>query len=376
MKRQRVCLGDLCTLVKGVSPISKTLPGQYTLVTTGEEHKTSATFQFDTEAVCIPLISSTGHGHASLKRVHYQTGKFALSNLLAAVLVKDTSVLSTKYLMRYLMFVKDRLIVPLMTGAANMTISLERLATVPVVFPSLAEQERIVSLLDRTYNLRKLRDQIDNRSKELVPAIFYKMFSVEKFKAVRVGELTTLVTSGSTPRGGEEVYLNEGPYFIRSQNVQMNRFDLSDAARLPLNVHEQMERTKVAEGDVLLNITGASIGRVAWVDHLNREANVSQHVCLIRPKADILNATYLSVFISLESTQRFILQIQTGASRQALNHQQVRDLEIPLPPVTLQKEFSKMIAEIRELEIAQTTSRKRLDDLFQSMLHRAFEGEL
>ena len=148
MKRQRAQLGELCNLIKGNSPISKTPPGPYTLVTTGEEHKTADTFQFDTEAVCIPLISSTGHGHASLKRVHYHSGKFALANLLAAAIVKDYSVLSAKFLGRYLMFTKDRLIVPLMTGVANMSISLDRLATVPVEFPPLVEQERIVKRLD------------------------------------------------------------------------------------------------------------------------------------------------------------------------------------------------------------------------------------
>src|SRR5690349_21719129 len=123
MKRQRAPLGELCDLVKGTSPISKTPPGQYPLVTTGEEHKTADSFQFDAEAACIPLISSTGHGHASLKRVHYQAGKFALANLLAAALIKDHSLLSAKFLAQYLMVTKDRLIVPLMTGAANMSIS-------------------------------------------------------------------------------------------------------------------------------------------------------------------------------------------------------------------------------------------------------------
>ena len=70
MKRTRASLGELCTLVKGTSPISKTPPGAYPLITTGEEHRTAESYQLDGEAVCIPLISSTGHGHASLKRVH------------------------------------------------------------------------------------------------------------------------------------------------------------------------------------------------------------------------------------------------------------------------------------------------------------------
>ena len=102
MKRQRVSIGELCRLVRGTSPISKTPPGPYPLVTTGEERKTANSFQFDTEAVCVSLISSTGHGHASLKRIHYQSGKFALANLLAAALVKDDSTLSPKFLTRYL----------------------------------------------------------------------------------------------------------------------------------------------------------------------------------------------------------------------------------------------------------------------------------
>ena len=250
------------------------------------------------------------------------------------------------------------------------------LSAVIVSVPPLVEQDRILKLLDEADELRKLRAQADNRADILIPALFHAMFGGGKFKSACVGELTSLVTSGSTPRGGDEVYTTEGPYFIRSQNVRMNRLDLTDAARLPADVHAQMTRTKVSVGDVLLNITGASIGRVTWVEKLDREANVSQHVCLIRPKSELLNSTYLSVLISLPATQRFILQIQSGASRQALNHKQVRTLEIPLPPISLQKEFTQRVREIRELEASQATSRTRLDALFQSMLHRAFNGEI
>lgn len=250
------------------------------------------------------------------------------------------------------------------------------LSAVTVVVPPLSEQNRIVNLLDQADSLRKTRAEADSRTAALIPALFHEMFGNSRFTRVPVGELTSLVTSGSTPRGGREVYVNRGPYFIRSQNVQMNRFDLSDVACLPAAVHEQMARTKVKSGDVLLNITGASIGRVAWVDTLDREANVSQHVCLIRPILESLDSVYLSVFISLPTTQRLILQVQAGASRQALNHQQVRALEIPLPPIRLQREFSQHVTDGRELEAAQAISRRRLDDLFQSLLHRAFSGQL
>jgi type I restriction enzyme S subunit len=245
-----------------------------------------------------------------------------------------------------------------------------------VPLPPIAEQERLVRILDEAEALRRLRAKAEERTTEVIAALFRDMFGFAEFRRASLGDLTSLVTSGVTPRGGDAVYVNEGPYFIRSQNVLMNRLDLSDAVCLPNDVHDQMRRTKVAEGDVLLNITGASIGRVAWVAGLDREANVSQHVCLIRPKTDLLNPVYLSVFVSLPSTQYLILQVQAGASRQALNHQQVRGLEIPLPPIEHQHAFAAHVAELRALEAAQTANRKRLDDLFHSLLHRAFQGEL
>jgi type I restriction enzyme S subunit len=276
-------------------------------------------------------------------------------------------------------FVRSRSFVELLvkstTGANYPATTDGEVRAVAVPVPSLAEQNRIVRLLEAADELRNLRAQARRRVAALIPALFHEMFGSSKFRSGRVGDLTTLVTSGSTPRGGDQVYVSEGPYFIRSQNVRMNRLDLSDAVCLPPKVHEQMARTKVKKGDVLLNITGASIGRVAWVDRLAREANVSQHVCLIRPESHLLDPTYLSVFMSLSSTQIIILQVQAGASRQALNHQQVRALEIPIPPLVLQREFADRVTEIRELEAEQTLSANRVDQLFQSLLHSAFAGE-
>jgi type I restriction enzyme S subunit len=260
------------------------------------------------------------------------------------------------------------------TGIRNL--DADAYKAIKISFPPLTEQKRIVKLLDEADELRNLRVKANRRTAEFIPALFHEMFAGKKFKTIPLAELTSLVTSGSTPRGGDQIYVSEGPYFIRSQNVQMNWLDLSDAVCLPAKTHQEMSRTKVATGDVLLNITGASIGRVTSVDKLDREANVSQHVCLIRPNLELLISAYLSIFISLPTTQRLILQVQVGASRQALNHKQVRALEIPVPSLPLQKEFAQRVTEIRELEAGQAASSRRLEELFQSLLHRAFNGEL
>jgi type I restriction enzyme, S subunit len=79
-------LGDICTITKGETGIMKAIPGPYTMIALGETDKTHNEFQFNTKAAIIPLVSSTGHGHASMKRVKYCEGKFALGNILCAVI--------------------------------------------------------------------------------------------------------------------------------------------------------------------------------------------------------------------------------------------------------------------------------------------------
>lgn len=143
----KAALGELTNITKGSSPTLKTVPGQYPLIVTGPKPLSSDAFQFDGEAVCVPLVSSTGHGHASLKRVHYAAGRFAVANILAACEVRDPQLLSTRYLFHFLQHRKDDLIVSRMKGTANVSLSIGRLAEVPVTFPPLDEQKRIVDLI-------------------------------------------------------------------------------------------------------------------------------------------------------------------------------------------------------------------------------------
>lgn len=153
LEQEKIKLGEFCNVIKGLSPTLKTPEGQYRFVVTSQKRRLANTFQFDGEAVCIPLVSSTGHGHASLHRIHYEKGKFALANILAAVIPKDTSKLNTKYLYYYLSFYKDELLVSLMRGVANVTIPIQKLNDVEIVVPPMDEQKKIVDLLEEVERL-------------------------------------------------------------------------------------------------------------------------------------------------------------------------------------------------------------------------------
>jgi type I restriction enzyme S subunit len=121
MSWKKVKLGEICTIEKGAIGIQKASPGEYPLVVTGEERKSHNEFQFDDEAVIIPLVSGTGHGHASIKRIHFQKGKFALGNILCAVIPKDKTQVSAEYLYRYLDLNREIELVARMKGMANVT---------------------------------------------------------------------------------------------------------------------------------------------------------------------------------------------------------------------------------------------------------------
>lgn len=359
---QQSTIGELCEMVKGSAPISKTKPGQFPLVTTGEERKTADHYQFDTTAVCVPMISSTGHGHASLKRVQYQEGKFALSNLLTALIVREQASLSPRFLHLYLNYFKDKLIVPLMAGAANMSITVGRLATVPVRFPLLEEQERILRTLDEANELRRLRAQADRRTADLIPAIFHEMFgdpvnNPKKWRVKPFGEVTQNQDGRRKPVKSDVRAHRQGqyPYYGASGIIDyVDEYIFDETALL------------VAEDGANLVARSTPIAFIAtgkyWV-------NNHAHVVTEKEEAKL---EYLRFSLELRSLKDFV----TGSTQPKLNQARLNLIPIPLPPLSLQQQFADRVAEVRALEESQAASRERLDDLFQSLLHRAFTGEL
>jgi type I restriction enzyme M protein len=142
-----VPLEQVCVIEKGKSSSTKTMEGSYPLILTAENFGTSAHYDFEGEAVCVPLISSTGHGKASVKRIHYFNGKFALANLLAAAFVKDTEVLNSRFLFFLLDSAKNAL-AGLMSGAANVSMKVSDLEKFEIPLPPLAVQQEIVAEIE------------------------------------------------------------------------------------------------------------------------------------------------------------------------------------------------------------------------------------
>ena len=161
---KKVKIGDVCEIIKGATGIASAEPGEYPLVVTAVERKTCSSFQFDCEAVCIPLVSSSGHGKKSLNNVHYQKGKFALGTILCAVVPNNPNELDARFLHQYLQFYKDKILVPLMKGAANVSLSMKDIAKVEIPLPSIEKQHELSELFVETQ--KKYKELLEESEKQ------------------------------------------------------------------------------------------------------------------------------------------------------------------------------------------------------------------
>ncbi|GHX71265.1 restriction endonuclease subunit S [Vibrio cholerae] len=162
---------------------------------------------------------------------------------------------------------------------------------------------------------------------------------------VRLGELTSKLGSGSTPRGGKNAYTSEGIPFLRSQNVRNEGIKLDDIAYISEEIHQKMENTKVLPGDVLLNITGASLGRSTIFPSNLVEANVSQHVTIIRLIESQMNQ-FIHLGILSPLVQQLVWGRQVGMAIEGLSKKVLEMFEFPIPPIA---EQHRIVAKVDEL---------------------------
>ena len=198
----------------------------------------------------------------------------------------------------------------------------------------------------------------NNKDKCNVPHLRFPEFSGE-WKKCTIGELAIKVGSGVTPRGGESVYKTDGHPFVRSQNVGLGHLILDDIAFIDEETHLHQKSTELKLEDVLLNITGASIGRSALVNEQVVGGNVNQHVCIIRTKENLISS-FLCNFLLSNYGQRQIDSFQAGGNRQGLNFEQIKSIKIAISSTKEQTKVSKLLQLIEE-RIA--TQNKIIEDL-------------
>ena len=272
------------------------------------------------------------------------------------------------------------------SGTTRTRIGRTALSQIKIVTPPLPEQKKIVSILTSVdeviENTQKQIDKLQDLKKATMNELLTKGIGHTKFKDSELGQipkswevqplrvLTTKIGSGVTPRGGSSVYQDHGIIFIRSQNVHFDGLMLKDVAYISEQTHAGMKGSMVCGGDVLLNITGASLGRCTVVPNDFLEGNVNQHVCIIRPISSLYNK-FLGIWLSSDYGQDQIMRFQAGGNREGLNFEQIRSIKIPVPSMQEQEKVSEVVDSIqvsisevqRKLHQTQSLKKSLMQDL-------------
>ena len=258
----------------------------------------------------------------------------------------------------------------------------------PLWKPSFEIQKAIVKILDEAFakidqakaNIEK---NIDN-AKELFQSKLNEIFSQrgEAWEEKALGEITTKIGSGSTPRGGQSSYKESGISLIRSMNVHDDGFRDKKLAFIDNDQAGKLNNVTIQENDVLLNITGASVARCCIVDDKYLPARVNQHVSIIRLKDGIMNHEFLHFALTSKATKDLLLGIGAqGATRQAITKAQLQNFGITFPSdIKIQNNlvvsFKNLRKQTTKIEINYSNKLYDLEDLKKSLLQKAFAGEL
>ena len=419
---QFVKLKALCEFEKGSTGLAKAEPGDYPLVTTGVERKSCNGYQFDTKAVCIPLVSSTGHGHASLKNVHYQEGKFALGSILVALTSKDDNRLDIQFLHLYLSQLKDQVLVPLMSGAANVALSVKKIQDIEIPLPSIERQREIVErfksivseedelkseLTHQQTLLKKLRQQIlqeaiegkltaDWRAQnpdvepasELLKRIAVKKVQLVKDKKIKAQKPLLPIKDEEKPF---ELPLGwEWCRFQDASEIRSNLVDPYDYYDLPHIAPNHIEKDtgrlltyrSAREDDVISGKHLFFPGQLLYSKVRPQLNKVAFAPCEGLCSADMypieayVKASYLQKVMLSQHFLNEVNKFDNRVKMPKINQNQLSSIIIPCAPLSEQKaivnKIEKVFALCDQLETQITQNQSYAEQLMQAVLKEAF----
>ncbi|MEP0213959.1 MAG: restriction endonuclease subunit S [Cellulophaga sp.] len=206
-----------------------------------------------------------------------------------------------------------------------------------------------------------------------VPKLRFKEFEGD-WEKKKFGDIAIKVGSGSTPRGGVEVYQNFGIPFIRSQNVVNDRLVLDETC-ISEEINSKMKGSIVKPKDILLNITGGSIGRSCIVPDDFTIGNVNQHVCIIRLNKNN-SPKFIQSFIASYKGQKLITQGQTGSGREGLNFQSIRLFNTHIPNLPEQQKIANFLTAVDTKLQQLTTKKETLAQYKKGVMQQLFSQQL
>ena len=329
------------------------------------------------------LISLTGNvGRVGL--VDKKILPAGLNQRVACLRAKDSEIIDINYLYQYLNNNKfENECIKNSKGVAQKNLSTEWIKKYIIKIPEIKEQKEITYKLKKVQDIiLKKKDQIKELN-EVIKSQFVEMFgdpilNEKNWDIKSLKDISNKICSGSTPKGGDRVYVKSGVEFYRSQNVWKNKIEQDDIAYIDEETHNLMRKTSLKHNDLLITKTGrintenSSLGRTAIYEGKNDKANINGHVYLIRLNNKECHQYILRILIS-DQYREYIRGVCVGGiDKRQLNKKHIEEFPIIYPPIELQNQFAEFVKQIDKQKFEIEKSLKEMEELYESLMDKYF----
>ncbi|MCO8096856.1 restriction endonuclease subunit S [Acinetobacter lwoffii] len=302
----------------------------------------------------------------------------ATTNQAICNIAPDENVCDVNYLYRFLEASKPYLL-SRRVGGGQPNISQGIIKDLEVPLPSLSEQRRIASILDKADELRQKRQQAIEKLDQLLQATFLDMFGDFQINPMNwqtkplseVVNNTTIVTYGIVQAGEE---YRDGIPYIRTGDIKNGSILTENLSRTDPEIAKKFKRSEVQTGDIVMSIR-ATVGTTALVPKILNGANLTQGTARIAVGENI-EREYALYHLRCQATQNWIQKQVKGATFREITLGKLRELPVYLPPRDLQKKFVEIYNSIEMLKLNANKSLESSKQLFKSLQNQAFSGNL
>jgi len=347
------------------------VPGPYPYYGANGQQGTINGYLFDESLVL--LAEDGGHFGVPGKPIAYQVdGKCWVNN--HAHVLRPRKSIDIRFLCRQL---EHYDVTPFISGTTRAKLTKRSASRIPIVVPPLPEQRRIAAILDKADAIRHKRQEAIRCFANLKPSIFRDMFgnvvkNSKDWPTTRFGEVCDS-RLGKMLDAKQQTGNHQRPY-LRNANVQWNRLDLSEVLKMDFREKDR-KIFRLRYGDVLI-CEGGEVGRAAlWHDQLP-ECYFQKALHRVRPDPAIVTSEYIVNLMWSYAHNGGFKKHVTSATIAHLTGVKLKEIAIPIPPLSLQKEFVAQVRKTMKLESEQVKTSRRLDELFNSLVQRAFRGLL
>lgn len=318
------------------------------------------------------------------------TGKYGVYNfdypsllnqrigLLKSGLSKE---LSSSYFFYYLNILK-REILRKAGGAAQPNISTRAIGELKIPLPPLPQQQHIAKVLDTAEAYRQKTKALIEKYDALKQSLFLEMFgdpvtNPKKFIKSTVGKQCIVKGGKRVPKGEKLVRENTGYPYIKAGNIKNGKITTKNIEYLTPEIRNKLKRYIVEKGNVCITVVGINIGDIGIVPDELHLANLTENANkLLINDESILSNFYLCFALQSNYVQQQINKRTMAVGVPKLALYRIQQLEILIPPVELQNQFAERIQAIEAQKTIAQEQLKQAENLFNSLLQKAFKGEL